>query len=382
MPVCILLLLVALPLGGETEWRTAREDYAWSFPEDHWARDGYKTEWWYFTGHLEAETGERFGYQFTIFRVGLVGDRPEIASSWTAKDLVMGHVALSLLPDPTGRTAATTGEGKNGGRHRFSEVVYRASALLGGFGTYPDSLIAWCRPPAGTEGDWRLTWNGTGFDFEMKDDGRGFEFALTTRPIKPMVFQGPDGFSRKSHGTTSASQYYSFTRMATEGTLKVDGRTFPVTGNSWMDKEFGSNQLGEQQVGWDWFSLQLDDGREVMLYLLRDKNEQIDYASGTLVDASGETRYLTRDEFDLSASGTWTSPDGITYPSGWRLLLPTADIVCDIEPELADQENRSSIVPTMRYWEGAVRVTDTAGQGLGQGYVELTGYGDSSRPAL
>ena len=372
-----LTILVSLPLVSAPEWKMAREDYAWSFPEDHWARDGYKTEWWYFTGHLQADTRERFGYQFTFFRVGLMSEKPEFGSAWVAKDLVMGHAAVT----PLGGGGA--GGGGEKGSHRFSEVVYRASPLLGGFGGYPDSVIAWCRGPAGTDGDWRLVWNGGGFDFEMKDGNQGFSFDLTTRPTKPLIFQGPKGFSRKREGTLSASQYYSFTRMATTGAVTVGGTTYSVTGESWMDKEFGSNQLGDGQVGWDWFSLQLGDGREVMLYILRDAAGDTDYSSGTLISASGEARYLSKDDFSLSATGTWVSPDGVTiYPSRWHLSIPSADLECEIEPELPDQENRSTIIPTMRYWEGAVKVSESTGRMLGQGFVELTGYGDSSRPAI
>ena len=306
-----------------------------------------------------------------------MSEKPEFGSAWVAKDLVMGHAAVT----PLGGGGA--GGGGEKGSHRFSEVVYRASPLLGGFGGYPDSVIAWCRGPAGTDGDWRLVWNGGGFDFEMKDGNQGFSFDLTTRPTKPLIFQGPKGFSRKREGTLSASQYYSFTRMATTGAVTVGGTTYSVTGESWMDKEFGSNQLGDGQVGWDWFSLQLGDGREVMLYILRDAAGDTDYSSGTLISASGEARYLSKDDFSLSATGTWVSPDGVTiYPSRWHLSIPSADLECEIEPELPDQENRSTIIPTMRYWEGAVKVSESTGRMLGQGFVELTGYGDSSRPAI
>ncbi len=385
MGVAAMAVVVVLPLMAVDEWQVAQEDYVWSFPEDHWAREAYKTEWWYFTGHLEAETGERFGYQFTFFRVGLLRQTPDLASSWVAKDLVMGHTAVTTLGSGGPlrlRSGQAGGRGEKGG-HRFSEVLYRASPLLGGFGAFPDSTIAWCRGPAGTDGDWRLTWNGSAFDFEMVDEKLGFAFRLKTLPEKSLTFQGPNGFSRKGEGPTAASQYYSFTRLITNGEVTLDEETFVVAGMSWMDKEFGSNQLGEDQVGWDWFSLQLADGRDLMLYVLRDAQGDVDYSSGSLVEASGDTRYLTEDDFELSETDTWVSPDGVTmYPARWRLSIPSADLVCEIRPELADQENRSEIIPTMRYWEGAVRVVDTASGGLGQGYVELTGYGDSSRPAI
>ena len=150
-----------------------------------------------------------------------------------------------------------------------------------------------------------------------------------------------------------------------------------------MDKEFGSNPLEAGQVGWDWFSLQLKDGRDVMLYVLRDEEGAVGYASGTMVGVSGETRTLAKDDFELVATDTWTSVDGVTtYPSRWRLSIPSADLVFYIQPELSDQENRSTIIPTMRYWEGVVTVRERTGGEIGRGYVELTGYGDSSRPAI
>ncbi len=365
--VILMFLCVAVAVQADS-WRAARPDYTWSFPEDHWARGGYKTEWWYFTGHLVSETGRRFGYQFTFFRVGLLPERPDLASDWTTGNLIMGHAAISDLAS---------------GKHLFSEVLYRTVPMLGGFGTYPDSVIAWSRAPAGTEGRWTLRWNGEAFDFAMADREVGMEFSLSTRPVKPLVFQGPNGYSKKGTGPTSASQYYSFTRLLTEGTVSVEGETVAVRGESWMDKEFGSNQLGEHQAGWDWFSLQLADGREVMLYLMRDSSGKVDFARGTLVSRTGEARYLAAADFSMRVTETWTSREtGATYPARWILDLPEVGLRMEVAPELADQENQSRAVSTLFYWEGAVRVLTGEGKRMGKGYVELVGYGTESKPAI
>ncbi len=361
-------LLATAPAVHSGEWKAARPDYPWAFPRDHWARDGYKTEWWYFTGHLTSEDGRRFGYQFTFFRVGMLPQRPSLASEWAAGNVIMGHAAIGDLESR---------------RHHFSEVIYRITPLLGGFGQYPDTLIAWSRAPAGTDALWTLRWNGSGFDFAMTDSRQPMAFSLSTRPEKEMIFQGPNGFSRKGNAEAAASQYYSFTRLATTGEIRLGGERLAVTGRSWMDKEFGSNQLEAHQVGWDWFSLQLDDGREVMMYVLRDTTGAADYAGGTIVSASGQARYLAPEAFSIRATETWESPEtDAVYPSRWEVALPAENLRMSIRPVMADQENHSALIRSMFYWEGAVEITGRDGKRIGQGYVELVGYGTGSRPRL
>jgi len=357
------LLLVADP------WRAATRDYLWQFPRDHWAHPDYKTEWWYFTGHLAADgdTTPRFGYQFTVFRVGVLPVRPGLGSDWAAQMLFMGHAAVTDL--------AT-------GRHWFSEVLYRATPLLAGFGAPGDPLIAWSRAPAGTDDRWTLGWSGEGFTFHLRDDRTGLAMDFATEPRKPFVFQGPNGFSAKGTGPTAASLYYSYTRLATRGTLRLPGFDGAVTGTTWMDKEFGSNQLGRQQVGWDWFSLQLDDGRDVMLYMLRDSTGAPDFASGTIVERDGRTRWLAAGDFTVRATARWTSDTTqATYPARWVLEVPTAALTLDVEPLAAGQENVSRLLRGLFYWEGAVRV-GSRGRPAGRGYVELVGYGKGLRPAI
>lgn len=343
------------------EFTPAKSGYAWSFPEDHWAHPGYKTEWWYFTGHLDApDSGEPlFSYQVTFFRVGLAPAPADYASDWSSDAMVMAHVALS-----DHRTK----------RHRFTEALYRVNPALAGFGQPPDPILVWSKAPPGTAGRWELAWTGRGFRMRVRDDRESFALELTAEPGKELIFQGPGGLSRKGEDASQASLYYSFTRLETKGTVSVDGEEFDVVGESWMDKEFGSSMLSSRQVGWDWFSLQFDDGAEVMLYMLRAPDGGVDHASGTSVDADGTVDYFSAERWALEVQRRWNSPEGGRYPVEWRLELGGRDL--NIVASFDDQENRGTRVPGLRYWEGAVEVRDAStGKKVGRGFVEMTGYG-------
>ena len=367
-PLC--LFLAGVTLVWAVDWKHAAPDYRWSFPEDHWAHREYRTEWWYFTGHLASQDSpERtFGYQFTLFRIGLLTERPDLDSDWATDSLIMGHAAVT---DPEQQ------------EHRFSELLYRETPLLGELGTFPDPLVAWVHGPVGTSERWTLRWNGQSFDFSMTDERQGIAFDLRTEPSKDLVLQGPNGFSRKGDEPGAASLYYSFTRLATEGTLRIGGESFQVRGESWMDKEFSSSQLAEGQQGWDWFSLQLEDSRELMIYVLRGDDGSADFRHATLVTALGEPRYLDGDEWSVRATDFWESDaSGTVYPGRWTVDLPAEGLSMDVRPVLPDQENRSQLPGGVYYWEGAVDLFDASGERLGRGYVELTGYGENSRPPV
>jgi predicted secreted hydrolase len=343
-------LLLLLGVAPTFDWKFAEPDYPWSFPGDHWAHREYRTEWWYFTGHLAAaaDPARTFGYQFTL--------------------LIMGHAAVT---DPLQK------------EHRFSELLYREVPLLGEFRPFPDPLVAWVRGPVGTASKWSLQWNGRSFDIAMGDDAKRMAFELRTEPKKPLVLQGPNGFSRKGDEPGAASLYYSFTRLATEGTLRLDGKAFEVRGESWMDKEFSSSQLGDNQVGWDWFSLQLRDGRELMFYILRNIDGSPDFRHATLVSVEGEPRYLAPRDWSVRAVESWKSEETeAIYPSRWRVEIPGESLALDVKPVLSDQENRSQLPGGVYYWEGAVVVFDRTGEERGRGYVELTGYGEDARPPV
>ncbi len=195
---------------------------------------------------------------------------------------------------------------------------------------------------------------------------------------------GVEGYSRKGDRPTSASHYYSFTRLTTSGTVTIGGEELPVQGQSWMDREFGSNQLGPDQQGWDWFSFSLDDGRDVMLYRVRDRADTSSFESGTMIDSEGRARPLAAGGWTATATSEWLSPaTGTRYPAVWVVEVPSASLSLRVEPELPHQENRSDRLRDLFYWEGAVGVYDAAtGSRVGQGFVELTGYGEGSRPAI
>jgi predicted secreted hydrolase len=348
----------------------AAPGYPWTFPRDHWRHDGYRNEWWYFTGQLEATdgSGRRFGYQLTFFRVGLLPRPPDLDSPWTTANLVMVHAAISDL---------------GGGAHAFSEVLWREIPYYGAFAAPGEHPIAWARAPAGTDGRWTLDLDGDAWRMAVEDRATGLAFRLAATPERPLVFQGPGGLSRKADAEGYASLYYSFTRLATEGTLTVNGATCAVRGTSWMDREIGSSQLAPSQVGWDWFGLHLADGRDLTLYLLRRADGSTDFARGTLVGQGGAVRWLSGREFTVRSTGRWTSPASrATYPAGWHVEVADAGVALDVVPALADQENRAALAGGVVYWEGAVRLRDASGRDAGDGYVELTGYGKDTRPPI
>jgi predicted secreted hydrolase len=336
------------PLG----FANANLPWHFVFPRDHAAHDRFASEWWYYTGHLRAPDGRRFGYELTFFRLGL---RPgEVAaapgrSRWRGNQLYPAHFALT---------------DERGKRFTFAERFAR-DALGAGFAATGRLAV---RADA-----WALA--GTApFRMHAQSGDIALELALTTE--KPPAIHGHDGISKKSACATCASHYYSMTRLRTQGVLVVRGERLPVTGLSWMDHEFGSSQLGPDLSGWDWFSIQLDDRRELMLYLLRRKDgSPVPESSGSLIERDGRVRYLPRGAFTVSATGSWHSPHTAgTYPSGWRVRVPVAGVDLVLTPVLVDQELVNT-VGGVSYWEGAVDVTGTAGgRPLGAGYVELTGY--------
>jgi predicted secreted hydrolase len=259
-----------------------------------------------------------------------------------------------------------------GQRFQFSDKLSRAA--LGKAGADESRLHVWID-------DWRaeVLPDPAGSHFLSARDGAR-ALSLTLRPTKPLVIHGPDGISRKGAALGQASHYYSFTRMATAGTITVGGEQFEVTGTSWMDHEFGSADLGEDLVGWDWFSIQLEDNSELMLYRLRRSDGSSDPASsGTVVSADGHTRHLSVTDIRVESTGTWTSSESkAVYPNRWRLTIPSLDLSVEIVPLLDQQELRTSRSTQVTYWEGAVAVSGTKqGRSVkGQGYVELTGYAE------
>jgi predicted secreted hydrolase len=349
------LILTVLLTGGAwaaDTFQMAQPGRVFQFPRDHGAHPEYKTEWWYWVGHLAAASGESFGYQLTFFRVALRQPDPKAKSAWALNTIYFAHLALT---DP--------------GRRTFSFRDKAGRGALGLSGASPGAMKVWID-------DWQAELEGGEFHLRAKDDGLGMDLAL--KPGKPPALHGEGGFSRKSASTEAASYYYSLSRLATRGTITVDGRQLPVTGESWMDHEFFTSAMAPDLAGWDWFSLQLADGWDVMLYRLRRKDGGVDpAASGTLIDPQGRTHHLKLSDFQVMATGSWTSPQsGAQYPAGWEVTIPDSGYRLKLTPTLADQEIRAPAPAQVTYWEGQVAIEGTKnGEPVrGSGYVELTGY--------
>ena len=317
------------------------------FPDDHGPHPDYRHEWWYVTGNVQDETGRHFGFQATLFRFSVASEPPEHGSALATNQLWMGHLAVT-----------DTDAGEFHHRERF---------VRGGAGL-ADGVASPFRV-------WVEDWEMAGVDDEampmeirFQEDDLGVDMTVT--PRKPLVLQGDQGYSRKGDHPGNASRYYSWTRLAAEGSVVVGGESHQVDGEAWMDREWGTSTLAEDQIGWDWFSVQLEDGRDVMFYQLRLEDGEIDARSkGLLVEADGASRVLNSDDVALNATRHWDSPVGMRYPVAWRMRIPEADLDLALEAVLDDQELRGAF----RYWEGAIRVTGNTGPD-GYGYAELTGY--------
>ena len=354
--------LAGLLGSDDPRFPKAIEPRAFRFPEDHGPHLRYRNEWWYLTGNLDDRNGRRFGYELTIFRFALAPDSPESTSAWRSNQVYIGHLALT---DPEEE------------RFLVAEKFSRAAAGLAGAAGRP--FRVWID-------DWQIDTEPN--DQRATDDDRvwrlragddRFSLNLELEPSKPPVLNGVDGLSRKSDEPGNASYYYSLTRLLTRGELMLDGRRYPVSGASWLDREWSSSALAADQVGWDWFALQLDNDYELMFYNLRLRNGSQDpNSAGTLTAPDGTARKIAADALDLDVLDTWQSPAGGTYPAHWQIRVPAEGLELEVVPVLADQE----LFTTVRYWEGAVDVRGTArGRPIsGRGYVELTGYAERPPP--
>lgn len=327
--------------------------WRFEFPRDHRVHRDFKTEWWYYNGHLSDGEGKKYGYQVTFFRVGLIPGRlPVNGSRWRLQEVYMAHLALT---DMTKKEFS------------YQEKVGRGN--IGLAGAKEDAYSVWIE-------NWKVMEQNGKHRLVAGDEALGL--SLTVSPTRPPIIHGKKGISQKGAGPGKASHYYSMTRMETKGILKIKGQEIPVTGSSWMDHEFGSNQLQENQIGWDWFSIQLDNGVDLMLYQLRLADGDIEpYSSGTLVMLDKGAIHLSLSDFNLQTLGYWKSRrSGATYPASWEIKIPQYDLRLELAPVLADQELMTPKSTRVTYWEGAVSVKGVfKGHSVGgKGYAELTGY--------
>ena len=327
------------------------------FPADHGPHDEYRTEWWYFTGNTSDGDDHRFGYQLTFFRFRPKVEETRGSSRWRTEHFYMAHLALTDI--------------NNKKIHSFERFSRGAAGLAG---ADLNRLHVWLD-------DWSATATSREtFPLRIRAGEERVALDLTLQQGKAVVLHGEDGVSVKNDEPGNASYYYSHTRMPTGGRIGVGDKTYTVSGNSWMDREWSSSALGREQLGWDWFALQLSNDHELMYYRFRRTDGAVDrFSYGAVVLPDGQLHTLSFDEVELDILDTWTSTrSGVTYPSAWRLRVPEHELDLSIRPVLADQELDLSF----RYWEGAVEFEGTFNENdvNGHGYVELTGYGTGTAP--
>jgi predicted secreted hydrolase len=339
------------------QWQLALEPRAWIFPRDHGAHPEYRTEWWYFTGNLKDDTGNRYGYQLTFFRHGLREQAGSNSNAWSVRDIYSAHFTITDVRI---------------GQFLMDERMSRSGPGLAGAGI--EKLEVWL-----------FNWKAEMADktISLSAQTNGMKLTLALSPRKPLIFHGERGLSRKGAGNGQASYYTSYTDLATSGIISINPQKpeIRVHGTSWFDHEFGSAQLARDQEGWDWFGLHLSDGRDLMIYLLRKNDESINpESSGTIVEPDGTSRHLKLTAVSVTVLDRWKSSKSAgIYPCRWRIAIPSEQIDITVAPLVADQELDTGQTTGIIYWEGAV-----AGQGVSRGkkidcagYVELTGYAGS-----
>lgn len=394
---CVSLAWGAAPLpdvatfGGDARgggFAQVLEPRVFEFPRDHGAHPEYRQEWWYVTGNLDSATGERFGFELTFFRFALAPEPvpsagtvvPTAAGSSAPRVAVQSSAAGSAVPGVLAQSSAAVESSwrtrqiymahfaiTDVARQRFRFTQKLSRGALGLAGAQNPPLHVWID-------DWSLgTLDPDATHWHLRAAQSGYELTLDAQVLQQPVLNGKQGLSQKSSDPGSASYYYSIPRVSVRGRLVRDGKEAEVHGLAWVDREWGSGSLGGKEQGWDWFALQLQDGRSMMFYALRNHDGRRDpHSAGTWIGAAGESRPLTSDQVQIDVLDYWKNPRGDRYPAHWHVRVPTEGIDVDVRPVLPDQE----LITSARYWEGAVDVTGASGghKTAGRGYVELVGY--------
>ena len=338
-PLTLAAILVVLPiLADGPAWREAVPGYTYQFPRDHFEHQDFRTEWWYYTGNVRDAHGKRFGFELVFFRQGQnrAADNPSV---WAVKDLYLAHAALTDI---------------DGKRFWYEEKLNREGPGIAGAAFHQQRV--W-------NGNWQAVWNAETQTLDATTPH--FRFHLDLKPAKPFVINGENGLSQKAEGRGRASYYVSFPRLTVTGKITAADEIHDVTGQAWMDHEWFTEQLPSEQTGWDWFSVQLDNGTELMLFELRRNDGSIDpCSSGTFVDSTGRAHHLKRGDFMLEPATKWGK-----YPVVWKLRVPSLNIDITCSAVLENQELHAKTGPS--YWEGAVTYQ---GSHKGVGYLEMTGY--------
>ncbi|UCC51806.1 MAG: hypothetical protein JSV68_22290 [Anaerolineaceae bacterium] len=323
------------------------------FPRDLGPHDEYQTEWWYYTGNLETDPDRLFGFQFTIFRRSLVPPQEmpdsDNTSEWRSSQVYLAHFTISDIANE---------------KFYVTERISREAGGLAGARAIPYQV--WLE-------DWAAEQIAPG-QIRLQAQTEDVALDLSLRETVPPVLHGEGGLSQKGAEPGNASYYYSIVHQETEGTVTIEGERFEVTGLSWKDHEYSTSALSPGSTGWDWFSLQLDDGTALMLFQIRRQDGSLEpTSSGSFIHADGSVQRLSKDDWQLEMLDKWTSPtSGAEYPVAWRLLIPKADLSLEGQALMPNQELNVSTT----YWEGAVAFAGNhAGRSVeAQGYIEMTGY--------
>lgn len=356
----IVIFLTILAPGKGLLWAEAARKflpalpgYDYEFPRDHGSHPQYQTEWWYYTGHLRTASGKEYGFELTFFRVGVAGDGSPSSNPWELRDVGLAHFAITDV----GRK-----------RFRFHQRLnrlspYTADARIGSLHVFNEG--------------WSVTTTSDG-RIRLRAAAEGDTIDLVVRSEKPPSVHGTNGVSVKAEGIGYASHYYSLTRLTGSGTVGAQGLTESCTVLAWMDHEFGSSTLRENQSGWDWFSAQLDNGTELMIYVIRKRDGSPDKtSSGSIVLQDGTVIHLEPSQFTITSRRRWRSPrSGATYPVGWIVEVRPLNVRVELTERLKEQELITTSSTGINYWEGAVSVMGSFGDTpvRGVGYVEMTGY--------
>lgn len=334
----------------EAAFARAVEPRPFEFPRDHGPHPAFRTEWWYFTGHLRDADAREYGFQVTLFRFEIDDRRDASPSAWRTPRVFLGHFAL---------TDVAAGE-----FHAFE----RMSRAL------PGIAVASAEPPRVQLDDWVVRHDPATGHWHVHAAQAGVSVTLELAPRQDPIAQGDGGLSQKSAAAGNASLYYSVPRLSVDGEVRIGEHARQVSGQAWLDREWSTSALDREQSGWDWYAIQFEDGASLMYYRLRRGDDATDpHSAGTFVDREGAVTRLGAADVSLTPRSFWTSPvTGARYPARTRLEAPGLGLDVDVAPRVPDQEWRERF----RYWEGAATVSGSLGnrKASGLAYVELTGY--------
>jgi predicted secreted hydrolase len=339
------VLVLATRVAAADEYPRVVPGHLLQFPKDTGAHPAFRSEWWYITGWAQDAGGNNFGIQVTFFR-----NRPRVAetnpSAFAPRQLVFAHAAIADA--------------------RHGKLRHDQRAARTGFGlaeAREETTDVWI-------GDWSLKLiDGS---YVAKIAARDFELDLRFSPRQPVLAEGEQGFSRKGEAPANASYYYSQPQLAVSGRVAIEGNSAAVTGIAWLDHEWSSEALATGASGWDWIGINLQDGGALMAFRMRDHSGAALWAGGTLREANGTARSFEPNEIRFTEERRWRSPrTGVEYPVA--MVVNVGNVEYSLEPLMDDQELDARANTGTIYWEGAVRAI-RAGQEVGRGYLELTGY--------